>query len=459
MKHLISLIASVILARFLSPSDYGNFAAVLFFVSMISVISDIGLKFFIQRSEKNKKIQVSSIFWLNVSIALLITFFLNIISQYVGIFFNVPVFENMFLYISLVNLLTITTNVPLSLLIKEFKIETILLAEIVFSFGASIIAIYLAYHGNQYWALISQYSITEILMFTFIWYKSKWRPSFSFNFSQIIPALNFSKFLFLSQVIDVIYSKAYVYILSMSLSTAQLGFFNRAESLSNYPGGILSSFITKLIYPLAARLNNEKKDIVLHVKNLIFICGILNYFIIFSFIILSNSILDLLYGNNWLPILQCLKILSLSLIFYPINIILTQSTSSAGYSKNFFHAELIKKICGVFSLFICFSIDKSINGLAFGYLLASFFGTIINVFLFSISHKTSSKFIFLEFIPSFLSSFFVYILSLQFQLSIFKDNYIFGEITTLSIFCLTYLLLIFIFSRNRIRFILNAYKS
>ena len=428
MKQLISLIASIIMARFLSPSDYGNFAAVLFFVSMISVISDIGLTFFIQRSNKNKKIQMSSIFWLNVSIALLITFFLNIVSQYVGIFFNIPVFENMFLYISLVNLLSITTNIPLSILTKEFKLESILLLEIVFSLVASIIAIYLAVHGNEYWSLISQYSITAILMFTFIWYKSEWRPSFSFNYLQIIPALNFSKFLFFSQVMEVLYSKAYVYILSISLSTANLGFFNRAESLSSYPGGVLASFITRLIYPLAARINNEKKDIVFHVKNLIFICSILNCFIIFSFIILSNSLLTLLYGNNWLPILQCLKILSLSLIFYPINIILTQSTSSAGHSKNFFLAEFFKKICGVFSLFICFFIDKSINGLAFGYLLASFFGTIINVFLFSISYKTSSKFILLEFIPSFLSGLFIFIFSLQILPSHFKHNYIFGEI-------------------------------
>ena len=257
----ISFIVSILLARLLTPSEFGLVAMILVFISISETILDSGLSQSLIRTVDPDTSDYSTVFYFNLVVSLLLYGILYLSAPFISMFYEQPALTELLRVLGLILIVKAFSIVQLTKLTKEmnFKLQTIISLPALLS--SALVAVIMAFNGFGVWSLVAYRLIREILNSSLLWIYSKWKPKLLFSILKFKYHFKFGVNLLFSGILNGVFNNLYALIIGKYFSAAQLGYFNRANNLKQLPVQNLGNILNKVTYPIFSKINNNDQKL------------------------------------------------------------------------------------------------------------------------------------------------------------------------------------------------------
>lgn len=367
----VSFLLSIVIARLVTPGEYGLIAMLTIFMAIAQTFIDSGFGNALVQKKNRDNVDYSTVFYFNIAVSILLYLILYACSPLIAKFYNQPQLTEITRWVGL-NLilmsLSLVQRTRLSIDLN-FKLQAeVSLAAVILS---GIIGILLAYHGYGVWALVAQSLSNNLLSTIFLWMAAKWHPMLAFSIESFKRLFSFGSKLLASGLLHTIYLNLYSLVIGKFYNAADVGYYNRAYTISQYPSTNIVMVITRAIYPIqCAQQDDDKWLEETFIKYLRMSC-----FIIFPLMallaVIAKPLVLIVLTEKWLPAADLISILAIAYMWFPVMSINNQMLNVKGRSDLFFKAEIIKKIVAV--AILCTTLPLGIVWLCWGVLIYNLF--------------------------------------------------------------------------------------
>lgn len=374
---LFSLITSIILARLLTPADYGLVGISMAVNGIAGIFLNLGFVSAIIQAKEIDNRSLSTAFFLNISIACFMYLIIYLSAFWVSQFYELPDLELIIKITAFSFIINALNIIPSALMTREMKFKEMAIVSLLSSLISGSVGIYLAIHNYGVWSIIYQQLLGGIIVLIGFYLVTKWLPILYFKLQSIKNMLQFGMYLFFSGLLEGIYSRIDVFLIAKVFSPASLGLYTRAQGLDSLIRSLSSGSLLNVLFPTFAKIRDDQEQL----KKLYY-----QYFQLISFLFCllagifylgAEQLFLILFGAKWHVSAVYFKILVLAGFAYPLSSLSLSIIEARGNSKNFFKVEIIKKILFLPTYFIAYS--YGIIPFLISYVVACFIGTFINV--------------------------------------------------------------------------------
>lgn len=375
----ISFLLSIIIARIVSPSAYGLIVMVQVFLSFSQLFIDGGFANALIQKKDRDETDYCTVFFFNLGVA---------ISLYLLLFFLAPVIANFY---EEPQLTSITRVISLNLILSSFAIvqktrltinldfKTQTKAGLVAVIISGTVGVICAYSGFEVWALVIQGLMNQFIISVALMYFSRWKPKLIFSGQSFKRLFSFGSKLMLSNILTSVYINVTNLVIGKKYSSADLAFYNRGFTLSQFPSTNLSDVMNRVIYPVLARVQDDLDSLrreylkYLHLTHYIILplMGLL--------LVLAKPLIEVLLTPKWLDAVPYLQIFCLNFMFYPLQQQAGNPVAAIGHSGVLLKAQVLKRIVALGILIVTLTI--SIPAVCWGILASSAFEALVNVII------------------------------------------------------------------------------
>lgn len=367
---------TLILARLLTPEDYGTIALLSIFIGIATVLSESNFSIALIQRKNVTEVDISTVFFFNVLMALGLSAVLCFFSSNISSFYNKPVLKPLLYMLCLNLVLNSLGSVHRTILIKNLEIGKQTILSIVSAAISGGLAIFLAYKDFGVWCLAYQLLIASLISTPVLWIITSWRPRFVFSIKSIRSLFGFSSYLLLSDLLENVFNRLGTLLIGKLYSPTDLGYYSRANGTQLLPASLLSKVLNRVAFPVFSRAADDREFLRLGTKRSIETVMMLNLPIMLGMIVTAQPLVVVLFGVQWLQSVIYLKILCLNGIFWPLQIINHSVLQAQGFSKLSFRLELLKKILGI--IIIIAMCSYSIEAIAWGMVVSGGLGFLIS---------------------------------------------------------------------------------
>lgn len=377
LVKVASFAVVMILARLLSPSDFGLIALCSIFVALATSFAESGLGHALVQSEEINGDDVSTVFWLNSVLGLVAAALLAFSAPLVASFFDEMLLVPLIQLMALIVIFGAVGSVHRSLLLRDLQYKKLAIVRVTATVISGIGAIFLATEGFGAFALAGQALVLTLISSMLYWLFSKWRPIATFKLQSARRLFSFGGFLFASSLLEMIYARIYVLLLGKSHSTSLLGQFGRAEATILLIQGIVSHPLGQVAFPTLSRMQEDPVQLRQAVSRGLRTSMLVNAAIMLGLGAVAEPFVLVIYGNQWLEMVPFLQILCLGGLLMPIHILNLNAIMALGHGKLFFLLDLLKKGFGI--VLIVASSTWGPIGIAWGMVAAALFAVFVNM--------------------------------------------------------------------------------
>lgn len=354
----LQFLITLVIARFLTPSDYGIIGMLGIFLSVASVFVDCGFTNALIRKQERNQHDCSTVFFFNIGIAVLSYLILFTAAPFVASFYNMPVLKNVLRVISLMLIINSFSAVQATLLTSQLDFKSQTQISIISISISGIIGITLAINGVTYWTLVVQGLVSSSISSFLYWRYSSWRPSLVFSRQSFKEMFSFGSKLLASSLIDSLYNNIYPIIIGKVYSASTLGNYSRAESYANFPSISITGILQRVTYPLLCKMQASEGQLAYTYRKMLKLSAFVIFPLMMGLSALARPFVVIIIGTQWEFCAVLLQILCFSLMWYPIQAINLSLLQVKGRTDLSLRLEIIKKIIGV--IILCVSIPLGI---------------------------------------------------------------------------------------------------
>lgn len=350
--QLTRFIIGIIMARLLSPSDYGLIGMLTVFIVVSDLFVNSGIGSALNQKGDRTESDYSTAFIFNTSVGILCYAILFIGAPLIAKFYNEPRLIDLLRWLSVVVIIKSLGVVPLTQMQIDLKFKEISIISFASATILGFSGVLLAYQGFGVWALVYSNIIGALFSLICYIFGSKWMPRCWFSINAFKNLFSYGSRLLIATFIDVIYNNIYPLVIGKFYSAQQLGYYSRAQGYATLPTGTLSSMIYRVCFPVFCR---EKDSYNLLIENYSKIMRVIAYLIIpimMLLLILSKQLVIILITEKWLPCVTLLQILCLSTLWSPIMEVNYSIIKALGNSKAILRMQVISKIFAIIVLII-----------------------------------------------------------------------------------------------------------
>lgn len=374
----IQFVLTIILARLLSPDDYGIIAMPAIFMAIAQVLIDSGFaNALIRKPDLNEK-DLSTALYFNVLVGIGVYFALFISSPLIADFFNTPILSKLLKVTAIVVFLNSLGIVQQAVLTKrmDFKSQAVISAISTFVSGA--IGVWMAYNGYGVWALVFQQVSAALLRVVLLWIYGKWHPFWMWSNDSFHYLWNFgSKVVFIG-ILDSIYNNVYAFIIGKMYNQKDLGNYTRAQQFAELPANNLSGIVQRITFPLLSEIQNDDVRLSSIFLRLIELLSLLVAPLIFSLAAMANPLIMSLLGKEWEGCVLLFQILCIARFWTPFNSINVNLLQVKGRTDLQLKLEIAKKV--VITIILGLTIYRGVVFLVGGFSVCTFVAFMINTF-------------------------------------------------------------------------------
>jgi O-antigen/teichoic acid export membrane protein len=346
-QAVITFIIGLILARLLSPTEYGLVGMVTVFIYVSYIFIDSGFSSALIQRKNCTNTDYSTVFYFNLFISTLIfiTFFLS--AEIISGFYNEPRLVNIVRVLSVLVILFAFSIVQKSILTKKINFRLQTLTFISSQIVSGIVGIIMAIYGYGVWSLIWKTILNQLLINLQYWFFVKWRPSLVFSKNSLKDMFSYSSKLLASGIINRIYDQSYSLIIGKFFNSRELGLYSRADQFVRIPSESISGSIMSVSFPVFSELQNEPVRLKNAALKIIKMTMFVNFNLLIGLFVISDNLVAGVLGNKWLDSVVYLKILCISGMIYPLHPINLNLITALGRSDIFLKLEIMKKLFAV----------------------------------------------------------------------------------------------------------------
>lgn len=350
----VSFGGTVLLARLLSPNDFGLIAMISVFVAMGAIIVDSGLSSSLIRNVSNDSSDYTTVFYTNCGISLIMYLIFYLLSPYIADFYNRPELVLLIRIYCISFLLTAFSSVQMAILIKKMLFKRMAFLNIPSVFLGNGLGILMGIYGFGVWSIVGMYLFTQFFQALTFWFGSSWKPNFEFSIKKLKYHYNYGNKLLFSSLLTSIFGNIYNIVIGRFYSVKTTGYFDRAFTLNQYPLIILVQVLGRVSLPLLSEIQMDKEKVEIIFSKLINFAFFITAPIMFGISATAKPLILVVLGEKWLPAVPMLQIIGLGGIFYSLQALNVNIQQIYGRSDLILKSEIILKIILLLTVFIAY---------------------------------------------------------------------------------------------------------
>lgn len=308
-KFLLQMTSTIVLARLLTPSDYGLIGMSIVAVRFAQMFKDMGLSAATIQSKKITHAQVSTLFWINFAVSLLIASAVALSSPLVAKFYEEPRLQVITMTLSLTFVLSGLSIQHQALLKRQMRFLSISFIDTVAMAVGVASAILVAILGGTYWSLIVLHIVIAFITAAGSWCVCKWRPGFPRKRSGVKKMFFFGSNLTGFNVLNFFARNADNILIGRFLGAGPLGIYDKAYQLLLLPIQQINGPIQSVALPALCRLQNEPDKYRNYYYHLITLMTALGMPIVSFMFVNTDKIILLILGENWISAIEIFRYL------------------------------------------------------------------------------------------------------------------------------------------------------
>ena len=399
-RYGISFIVGVILARLLTPNDYGLIGIITVFISLFRYIVDGGLGSALIRKLDADDDDYSTMFFANLAVSIFLSLTLVLLSPFISIYFEREQLTLMTKVMSVIIVLDSLTMVQKVRLTKKIDFKTLARVSVSSSFISGIIGIVMAYLGCGVWALVGQHISSSFFNSLFIWLNGKWIPKFVFRYEKFKEMWRFGWKILASSIIGSLWDNLYSVIIAKNYSPVTLGHYSRAHQFANLCPSTINSVVQRVSYPVLCNFQNDNAQLKKVYSKLIRVSMLPTFILSLGLAACAESFILVLIGEKWMPCVPYLQILSFGIMLYPLHALNINVLQVVGRSDLTLYLRIIKTALATIPLLL--GIFFNIYYMLWGSVFMGFISFIINAYFPGKLISYTIKEQLLDILPSFL---------------------------------------------------------
>ena len=387
----------IYLSRMLSPSDFGLIAMLTIFLAVAQSLIDSGFsQALIQKSTKVTADDLSTVFYVNFSVSILLYCLLYLLAPLIASFYHHPELINLSRVLFVVIIINSIALVPRSKLLIAVDFKTQGLINSVSMIVGAVVAIYMVRDGFGYWSLVGMNITKSLITCILLLILSKWYPKWRFSLDSFNSLFSFGSKLLIAGVISTIMQNLYSILIGRYFNAMQVGYFQQGFNYTNLLSVMLSSVIRGVTYPIMTSIQEDKTRLVKVYVKVMGVVTLVTFPVFVGFSAISEEFVLVFLGEKWSSVIPIITILSFARLITPISSLNLNILNARGRSDLFLKTDLSKLPMTIVALVI--AIPYGILGIAIAQLITTFISFFVNAYypgkLFGYGAKEQLKQIF-----------------------------------------------------------------
>ena len=371
-------VQGVILARLLMPSDYGLIAMTGIFFAVSYTLMDSGFTTALIRKKERTDVDYSTVFVTNLVISLVLCVILCLCATWIADFYHEPLLQKI-VYVNAVLLFLwsfVSVQTARLSIYLNFKAKSII--NVIATVITGLVSIVLAYMGWGVWSLILPNFVSIAIRFILYWRYQHWLPKIGFSWETYKEYFAFGSKLMLTNLLNTIYSNVYPLIIGKYYSSSKLGYYTKGQNYASLSSAVLGGVIYRVTFPVLSKIQDNDDKLRDIYRRMIRVTAYVVFPLAALLFVLARPFVIALITEKWAPCIPYLQVLCFASMWNPIHSLNLNLLLIKGHSNLYLRLEVIKKIIGVFVLFI--TIPMGLLVMCYGQLLAAILFLIINTY-------------------------------------------------------------------------------
>lgn len=374
--QLVTFIVSIVLARILTPEDYGVVALATVFTSILQVFVDSGLGTALIQKKKADDLDFSSVFYFNFVVCIVLYIIMFFTAPFISVFYNDSSLTSIVRVASLTIVISGVKGIQQAYVSRNMLFKRFFFATLGGTIFSAFIGIGLAYAGFGVWAIVAQQLSNTAIDTLILWITVKWRPKKMFSIKRLKELLNFGWKLLISSLFNTVYNNLRNLIIGKYYSSADLAYYNQGDKFPNLIVTNINSSIDSVLLPTLSSAQDEKKRVKSMTRRAIKTSTYIMAPLMMGLAFCATPIVRLILTEKWMPCVPYLQIFCITYMFWPIHTANLNAINAMGRSDYFLKLEIVKKAIGM--LLLLSTMHFGVMVMAYSLLVTTVTSMIIN---------------------------------------------------------------------------------
>ena len=374
--QIVTFIVSIVLARILTPEDYGKIALITVFTTIMQVFVDSGLGVALIQKKDADDLDFSSVFYFNFVICLVLYAAMFIASPFIANFYNDSSLTPIIRVISLTIVISGVKGIQQSYVSRNMLFKRFFYATLGGTIFSAILGIALAYTGFGVWAIVAQQLSNTTIDTLILWLTVKWRPKKMFSWERLKGLLSFGWKMLASSLLDTVYGNIRSLIIGKLYSSSDLAYYNQGKQFPNVVVTNINTSIDSVLLPTMASVQDDSQRVKTMTRRAIKTSTYIMAPLMMGLAFCAEPIVRLVLTDKWISCVPFLRIFCITYMFYPIHTANLNAIKAMGRSDLFLKLEIAKKIVGM--ILLLSTMWFGVMAMAYSLLVSSVLSQIIN---------------------------------------------------------------------------------
>ena len=350
----IQTVVLIILARILTPEDFGLIAIISVFFLIAQRLVDSGFGAAYVQKKEVSDIDASTLFYTNLLISIFIYLILYLSAPLISSFYEKPELEILTRVMGIIVIINAFNIIQISKLKRDLDFKRSFKITFASSILSGIAGIGSALLGFGVWALVIHQTLNRLFITTGMWISAKWMPMIKFSFTSFKEMFSFGSWVAFSSIIRKIFDNIYTLVIGKFYPASQVGFYSKAKSFQQLISKQLTTAIGYVSFPVFSKMQTNKNELRYAIQKFIRYTVLLTMPILVILIVVAEPLIYILLTDKWAEMIPYLQLLCFVGMIFPIYTINFQLINSLGQSRTFFIVDTFSNILRVVNIAVMF---------------------------------------------------------------------------------------------------------
>lgn len=374
----VQFLFGILLARLLTPNDYGMIAMLTVFIAVSQTFIDSGFGNALIRKLDRTEADKATVFFFNIFMAVACYGIIFLSAPLIAQFYGMPELTDILRILAINLIIQAFGSIQHLNLTIDLNFKTLAKVTFIGAIVGGTAGLICAYNGLGVWSLVVQQMATTSCRVILFWVLVHWRPKTFFNKSSFKNMFGFGSKLLASGLLNTLYDNIYDLIIGKAFSAATLGNYSRASHFANFPSSNVTGIFQRVTYPVLSRIQDDHAKLRKGYLKFLNMATLVIFPLMIGLAALTKPLILLVLSDKWVDAILILQIICIAQMWYPVHAINLNILQVMGRSDLFLKLEIIKKIEGITVL--CITLPFGIIAMCFGQWFNAIFGLVVNTY-------------------------------------------------------------------------------
>lgn len=373
----INFVISLLLARILSPDEYGTIALVTVLITICDVFVTYGFGNSLVAQKDADSVSFSTCFYFGLLLSAVLYGVIFLLAPAVAAYYDkeilVPVLRVMGLRIPIAAI----NSVQQAHVAKTMAFKKLLYATMVGTAISGVVAVIMAFAGFGVWSMVVQYLGTVLISTITLWFLAKWRPILAFSWQKLKRIYQYGWKILVVGLIDTGYTELRSLVIAKRYTSADLAYYSKGNNFPALGMKLVEPAISNVLFASLSHCNDDKEEMKLITRRFTRLSTYLIFPILFGLAAVAKPLIAVLLTEKWLPSVIYLQLGCLGYLFRPLRFVSNSVIKASGRSDLLLKLDIVKKAVGIALLLA--SVRYGVVAIAVSLVLANAFAMIVNI--------------------------------------------------------------------------------